>query len=130
MVRNLKRKNQSFIDLYDVGIYYLKIKKTTRDSVQWDHSVALASATIERTQNKLLCRTAYSLRDSRSLFSSSLSDRRHMASLYFVLGLLNGNIDCVDTLSLLNFRVPLRLTRSSVKLHTHLQQQTTSAMSL
>lgn len=47
----------------------------------------------------------------------SLDERRQMLYVKFLKGLLSGQVDSSDLLSLLNFKVPPRQNHSSVSVH-------------
>lgn len=93
-------------------------------SVLWDPHTASNSALIERVQRRFLSYAGYVLNIPhplhdytpvlRELGLSTLADRRVASNLKLLRGLINGSSDAPTLLSLINFRVPPRRTRSAV----------------
>jgi hypothetical protein len=95
--------------------------------VVWSPFTANDSLQLERVQRRFLRSAGFLLgiehppHDYSAVAAKlglvSLAERRRMLCVKFLKGLLSGQIDSSDLLSLLNFKVPPRQNRSSVPFH-------------
>ena len=93
-------------------------------AIVWDPHTADNSRQLESVQRRFLRFACFILKipctphnytpAATILGLSSLAERRRVAGINFLAGLLNNNIDSPALLSLINIKIPFRSTRSTV----------------
>lgn len=122
----INRTSQQFHLLSPLKTLYCSLVRPILEygSVLWDPSTSCGKSAIERVQRKFLHLIAFRFNiphpphDYSSILHdlqlTSLVDRRHLANILFLSNLISGKIDSPSLLSQLTFKIPRRLTRSSL----------------
>uniref|UniRef100_A0A6P7FIH9 Uncharacterized protein LOC114328385 n=1 Tax=Diabrotica virgifera virgifera TaxID=50390 RepID=A0A6P7FIH9_DIAVI len=119
------RTSRCLHNINSIRLIYISLVRSVLEycSVVWSPTYEVHIAKLEKVQNKFIRYLSFKLHKPLSDHSYSeirnelnlprLSSRRMYADVLFLHKLLNSKINCNDLLSLIDFNVPSRVTRTS-----------------